>query len=198
MKRQLELEGLPRKRTRRDGTLEQKLWATPMEERPAPYDWLAEPCLLLKSNLRPDGYGWISDHGTVRLAHRVAYELSGDPVAPGALVLHHCDRRSCIQRSHLYTGTHADNNQDCLSRGRWRGPGGVPAGVTRVCAAEGCTNPAGGSRGAKRLCSTHYQRSWREANADRVRANAAAYYRANRAQVIARTSENRRRRRAAA
>lgn len=145
---------MPIRKPRRIGTLAQKFWATPMIERSAPYPWLAESCLEFAQNLTDSGYGWVSDNGTVRMAHRLAVELSGETIPAGLLVLHHCDRRACIRRSHLYIGTHSENNDDCLSRGRWRGPGGRRLGDRGSCKFEGCDAPIAG----KGFCRRHYFR----------------------------------------
>jgi hypothetical protein len=56
-------------------------------------------------------------------AHRVAY-LLGTGKSLGPLdALHRCDNPPCCNyEQHLFAGTQADNNQDKISKGRWRGP----------------------------------------------------------------------------
>jgi len=54
---------------------------------------------------------------TVR-AHRVMYECTKGPIPPGMVVRHTCDNPACINPDHLIIGTHKDNSQDMVKRGR--------------------------------------------------------------------------------
>jgi hypothetical protein len=67
----------------------------------------------------PDGYGVFRDGGKNRGAHRVAWELANGNVPDGLYVLHRCDIRRCVtvQRC-LFLGTHADNMDDKMAKGR--------------------------------------------------------------------------------
>jgi hypothetical protein len=60
-----------------------------------------------------------------RKAHRLSYELHVAPIPAQMFVCHSCDNPSCIEPSHLFVGTAADNNADKMKKGRYR-PGGKP------------------------------------------------------------------------
>jgi len=66
------------------------------------------------------GYGLVSDRRTCNLAHRAAYEHFVGPIPAGLCVLHRCDNPACVNPSHLWVGTVADNNLDMVSKGRHR------------------------------------------------------------------------------
>jgi hypothetical protein len=53
------------------------------------------------------------------MAHRAAYELVHGPIPEGQIVRHRCDNPPCCNPDHLVAGTHVDNAQDALTRGRF-------------------------------------------------------------------------------
>lgn len=53
-------------------------------------------------------------------AHRFAYQLLVGEIPSELLVLHKCDVRLCVNPEHLFLGTHKDNTQDCIRKGRFR------------------------------------------------------------------------------
>lgn len=65
-----------------------------------------------------DGYGIVKLHGIQYKAHRVAFALHNGSINDALLVLHRCDNPPCINPAHLFQGTHSDNVQDCISKGR--------------------------------------------------------------------------------
>ena len=75
-------------------------------------------CWLWTASKFPNGYGQIGIGGRNRYAHRVSHELYVGPIPDGMLVCHTCDIPLCVNPSHLWLGTHADNMSDRNKKGR--------------------------------------------------------------------------------
>ena len=57
-------------------------------------------------------------------AARLVYELVYGQIPDGMCICHHCDNGACHNPKHLFAGTHKDNIQDMLKKGRQsKGPG---------------------------------------------------------------------------
>lgn len=70
-------------------------------------------------------YGTISINGVNRLAHRVAYTLSKGDIPQGAVIMHSCDVRRCVNPEHLTAGSQSENIKDAVAKGRMTGRPGV-------------------------------------------------------------------------
>ena len=65
------------------------------------------------------GYGEFSlYHGRMIKAHRFSYELAHGPIPDGMCICHKCDVCNCVNPSHLFLGTQADNVKDMNTKGR--------------------------------------------------------------------------------
>ena len=76
-------------------------------------------CWLWTGYVGSHGYGVFASKRHSLRAHRVAFRLAtGEKLDSSTYVLHSCDVKTCVNPSHLRTGTHAENMRDMVSRGR--------------------------------------------------------------------------------
>ena len=82
----------------------------------------AEPtergCSLWLSKQFPNGYGCFYVQGRYLLAHRCAWFLSCGALPADLEICHECDVRLCVNRDHLFLGTHSDNMHGATLRER--------------------------------------------------------------------------------
>lgn len=90
-------------------TLQERFW---QKVRKTDNCWLWEGATL------PNGYGQFNDEDKLSYAHRVSYRLTYGLIPEGKLVCHRCDVRNCVNPAHLFLGSHSDNMQDAVAKGR--------------------------------------------------------------------------------
>jgi len=76
-------------------------------------------CLEWAKGRFRSGYGAVPAGGRIRRVHRLLWELMHGPLDDGLHVLHRCDNPPCIEPSHLWVGTHADNMADRRAKGHY-------------------------------------------------------------------------------
>lgn len=67
---------------------------------------------------RIGGYGRLTVAGRTMLAHRYFFTITIGPIPTGMKVLHSCDNPPCVNPSHLWLGTQAENIRDMVVKGR--------------------------------------------------------------------------------
>lgn len=85
------------------------------------------------------GYGEFRLNGKTKKAHRVSYELTNPNVdITKFCVLHKCDNPSCVRPDHLFHGSHNDNVQDKIKKGRakYKAHNGSENGFSKLTEAQ--------------------------------------------------------------
>jgi hypothetical protein len=79
-------------------------------------------CLIYNGHKNSRGYGRLTARGRHRPAHTFSWEVAnGRPMPKGYHGCHNCpdgDNPSCVEPSHIWPGTDADNNADKAQKGR--------------------------------------------------------------------------------
>jgi hypothetical protein len=94
----------------------------------AKYDVAADGCWnwrFAKPRLHPPRANTFNYLGKVMTAYRASYLMNVGPIPDGMLVCHSCDNGMCVNPDHLWLGTHADNTNDAIRKGRANTPHGV-------------------------------------------------------------------------
>lgn len=91
--------------------IEERFWARVAKGSP-------EECWVWQGKLSRDGYGRFKCLGVTYRPHAFVWRLLNGEIAKGKQVNHRCDNRGCVNPSHLYQGTQADNMRDKVARNR--------------------------------------------------------------------------------
>ena len=78
------------------------------------------------------GYGKININGRVVRASRLSYSVFCGEIPDGLHVLHRCDNPACVNPTHLYAGTGADNARDRVERGRGHDQRGACGPLSKI------------------------------------------------------------------
>jgi hypothetical protein len=86
---------------------------------PLKYEIDSNGCFICTSR-RPyvNGYPHLTKNGKRKSVHRLIYEECFGEIPDGLVIRHKCDNRLCMNPEHLETGTHQDNFNDMIERGR--------------------------------------------------------------------------------
>lgn len=131
-------------------------------------------CWIWLGCIQDDGYCRTYHRGSYHGVHRVSWEVHHGKIPDGLFVLHRCDVRCCVNPDHLFLGTHQDNMDDMVAKGRHvvgakrKGEDSHRARLTEQQARRILTSSQGGSElavlfGVSRSCISQVRRglSWK-------------------------------------
>lgn len=78
-----------------------------------------ETCWFWTGGTFSNGYGLFTVQGKTIGAHRYVFQQQHGLIPKDMFICHTCDNPPCVNPAHLFLGTHTDNMQDCISKGRF-------------------------------------------------------------------------------
>lgn len=75
-------------------------------------------CWEWVGSIGKSGYGVFQRGYRKYASHRISWELANGAIPDEQFVLHRCDNRACVRPDHLFLGSHWDNMQDMVQKGR--------------------------------------------------------------------------------
>ena len=75
-------------------------------------------CWNWSAQIYPSGYGAFYMNSKNTLSHRASWVIHFGEIPKGMLVCHACDNPKCVNPDHLWLGTHKENTNDMIVKGR--------------------------------------------------------------------------------
>lgn len=90
-------------------------------------------CWWWTAATQSNGYGEFGLPGRRTIvAHRFSWIIRNGPIPTGRFICHHCDNKLCVNPDHLFVGTHQDNVDDMVKKGRHRFLSGENNGMSKL------------------------------------------------------------------